>query len=233
MNKTTIAFGAVAAVLVMTSALWADVYMFTPSDPNLKDLPHQSYFTWGVNWNVPTGEVITAARLTYLNIYDWTVEPDRLYTHLLDAVPDPNGSLSPNFQAAGTPGSKYAYERITIVGADNQVGGDDFARWSASDYVALIPPDPLGNTNPWWDDPYGGSPRNFSLSYDIPTDDLYMLADGSFGFGIDPDCHYFNSGIVLTIGTRPASPAVPAPAAGGLAAIGLALLAWRLLAKQA
>jgi len=215
-NTAKVGMG-LAAILLLASPVFADLYTFTPNDPDLLDLPHQAMFMWGVNWKLPAGEVITAAHLTYKNIYDWTRESnDRLYTHLLDSVPDPNGRYSPNYQSVGT--GKRAYERITVIGADDQGGGDNFAG---------MPGQVLLGT---WTDPSGGSPRNFNLVYEI--DNLAMLSDGSFGIGIDPDCHYFNSGIYLTIETGIASVAVPAPAAGGLAVIGLAILAWRLLARS-
>lgn len=229
MSKNVKAGVGLAAVLLLASPLLADTYNFTPNDPDLADLPHQTFFVWGVNWSVPTGQQIQSATLTYRNIYDWAVEPDRLYTHLLDSVPDPNRRLSPNYQQVGVPGTDRSYERITITGTDNQGGGDYFAtNWQGEEVTLLMP-----DGTPYWSDPLGGSARNFNLAYDLSSY-LDMLADGSFGIGIDPDCHYFNSGIVLTIETGPVTTAaVPAPAAGALAAIGLALLAWRLLARQA
>ena len=206
----------VVIVAVMATSLWADVYTFRPSHPTLNDLPHQCYFTWGVKWELPQGEEITSATLTFKNIWNQTREPNILYTHLLDDVPDPNGS--PSYQAVGT--GKHAYERITIIETDSQGEGDSFADWPG-DHVLLG----------MWTDNHGGQPRNFDLVYNISSDHFGMLANGAFGFGIDPDCHYFNDGITFSIVT---SPAVPAPAAMGLGAIGLAIVFWskRFLGKR-
>jgi hypothetical protein len=215
--------------LLMTSPLWANEYKFKPADPELSDLPHQNYYTWGVKWALPAGETIKSATLTFSDIYDWTVEQDRLYVNLLDSVPDPKGS--PDYQWDG-PG--HAYKRITIIKSDNQNDGDNFKNWSGN-HVALIPPDPLDNKNPWWDDPVGGSSRNFNLVYNIDSSyfDWFSNPDGGFGFGIDPDCHYFNSGITFTIVTEPSSTSpVPVPAAASLAAIGLAGLAMVIWGKR-
>jgi hypothetical protein len=147
-------------------------------------------------------------------------------------VRDRNGSSAPNYSNTGA--GKNAYQRITIIGTDNENGVDNFANWSESDDVALIPP---GGTDPWWNDPNGGSPRNFTLEYNINSSYFGWLSDGlldgGFGFGIDPDCHYFNSGIEFTIVTGPSStPPVPVPAAASLAAIGLAGLAMVIWGKR-
>ncbi len=51
------------------------------------------------------------------------------------------------------------------------------------------------------------------LTYDFSATDLATLtafaSDGRFGFGFDPDCHYWNNGISLSIET--AATPVPAP----------------------
>jgi hypothetical protein len=50
------------------------------------------------------------------------------------------------------------------------------------------------DTNGWWDE---------DLSIPVPVDTLedYIINDGLFGFGFDPDCHYYNDGISLLITT--------------------------------
>jgi hypothetical protein len=177
-------------------------YVFTPSDNDLYDLPHANYFTWGINFTPEPGEFITGAVLTYNNIYDWRVEPDHLYTHLLD---NPLGtSMKP--------------VKIYI---DNQGGGDNFAGQGVL----------VGN----WSDPSGGYPHGFNLVYDFGKmgllDELnayVATTPGSgrlnFGFGIDPDCHYYNSGIEFVITT--ATNVIPAPGAVLLGGIGVCLVGW-------
>jgi len=164
-----------AAVMVVTS--YAGSYSFTPSDNDLGELPHQYYFTWGIDWSLPSGETITKATLTYNNIWDWISEPgDHLYTHLLGSGPSNN----------------------VISSWDGEGGGDNFGG------QGLL----LGN----WNDPNGGSPSGYNLTYDIPADHFsWLSSDGNFGFGIDPDCHYYNNGITFTIETTHDTGKVPEP----------------------
>jgi hypothetical protein len=166
-------------------------------------LAHQYYYTWAIGWSIPSGQVIKEATLTYYNIYDWTTEPnDRLYTHLLD---------NPNKRRSGS-----SYYNVT-ESVDNEGGGDAFAGRGVL----------VGN----WTDPLGGSPTGFNLVYNFGSlgliDDLsaylstpYNLTrQGNFGFGIDPDCHYYNNYTEFTIVTG--RPAVPEPSS--LAFLGMGL----------
>lgn len=175
---------------LMTSFAMAGTYSFQPATADLGDLDHYSYYTWGINSNIPQNEVITGAKLTITNIWDWTVEDnDILYVHLLDNV---------------TPG-------VSIF-QDNQGGGDNFAG--------------QGMLIGTWTDPVGGHSTNTTVTFDLGQAGALNLlkqysADGKFGFGFDPDCHYYNDGVKLTITTQ----AVPEPASMATLAIGgLALL---------
>jgi hypothetical protein len=186
---------AVCSLLACALGAQAGSYTFRPYDADLGELPHDNYFTWGINWTKPATEAINSATLTYKHIWDWTEETDHLYTHLLDTVTDPNGpGTQPNWRAM------TGYQTITITSIDNQGGGDNF---SGQGYAF----DP-------WSDPKGGHDGQYAadLSYYIPLDKLPWLADGNFGFGIDPDCHYYNCGVECVVTTVP-KPSIPVPEA--------------------
>lgn len=98
---------------------------------------------------------------------------------------------------------------------DGEGGGDAWA--SAGPLVGV------------WSDTVGGVNNGYDLKYKFSElgliDELNTaVADGRFGFGFDPDCHYFNEGVKLKITTAP----VPEPATMVALGIGIAgLLARR------
>jgi hypothetical protein len=166
------------AAAVLAGAISANAIVFTPTPGDLGDLDHHKATTWGITWNVPTGEVITGAKLTIKNIWDWQVESDKLFIHLLD---DPRSGVT------------SIYDNT----ADNVI----------SDYFSG-----QGVLLTSWSDPYGGHARNFDLVYNFTSANLTTLRNyltdpnpygtGDFGFGLDPDCHYYNSGVTFEIITK-------------------------------
>lgn len=204
MKRTIMALMVLMVTLCAVESASAGTYFFTPTPrPDIWDLDHYNYFRWGINWN-QTNEVIVEAVLSFRNIWDWIVEPgDSLYTHLLDDPRNIHGT-----RMDGWISTSYDY----------QGNGDAFLG--------------QGFKLDTWSDPYGGRPRNFDLTYRFSEingalDALNAYAaDGYFGFGFDPDCHYFNDGISITITTaeRPKE-AIPEPATLGLFGLGAAGIA--------
>jgi len=169
----------------------AGTYTFTPNPSDLDDLDHKKYYSWGINWQKPTNEVIVEAVLKIKNIWDWQVEEDHLYTHLLN-----NPDLG------------------VKTFDDDESGGDN---WAGQGPLIGV-----------FSDPLGGEPQNFDLIYKFSelglVDDLTsFLSNNRFGFGFDPECHYFNDGIKFTITTQP----VPEPAAFLALGLGVAGIAIR------
>lgn len=204
MRQLTLVLIGVGVAFSLVGPAVADMFVFAPEPPDLGDLDHEKCFKWGINWALPEGQEITSAVLTYKNIYNWEASANVLYTHLLDTVTDTNGWFPPNWV------QKPGYQTITITKTDYQSKGDAFTGQGVK----------LGE----WSDPDG--PRTkIDLAYAISADQFSWLSDGNFGFGIDPDCHYYNDGVsfVITTSSQPGPP-VPAPAAALLGVFGLGII---------
>lgn len=77
----------VVLILAVTGSVQAG-FTFNPTPADLNGLGHGKYYTWGIGFDVPDGEIIDSAVLTYKNIYNWQSEPgNNLYTHLLNDLP--------------------------------------------------------------------------------------------------------------------------------------------------
>lgn len=93
--------------------------------------------------------------------------------------------------------------------------------WGVDAYrIQDINNDPL---NPWHDTT-GGQKKIWDLTYQLDEGSINTLfeyaLDGSFGIGLDPDCHYFNDGVTFTVTTT----AVPEPETYAMMLAGLGLL---------
>ncbi len=173
------------------------------------ELDHYYAYSWGINGTsantlrsslLTGGQQITSAKLTISDIWDWTVEKDILYINLLD---DPTKNIK-----------KYY---------DNQATSNYFS--------------PTGSFLTSWSDPKGGNTSNksFDFVYDFSLANIGLLTSyivdptasnkAAFGFGFDPDCHYFNNGIKFEVVTAPKRVPEGAATVGlmGFALLGLAV----------
>ncbi len=74
-------------MVILSGYLYADA-VFVPPDRDIFDLDHYYAYTWGVNLGSGTVNTpITSATLTFTDVYNWRVEQDHLYIHLLDNAP--------------------------------------------------------------------------------------------------------------------------------------------------
>ena len=144
-----------------------------------------------------TSEIIKSASLTFYGIYDWEAETNDILWVNLLNTPP-----------TGTNGIR--------VYDDNQNPGNYFNAWSGGSSL-------VGT----WTDPLGGLPKD-TITFNVNAALLNTYAaDGVFGFGIDPDCHYYNDKIQLTVVT---DTAIPEP--GTMILVGLGLVGLRAVRRR-
>jgi hypothetical protein len=73
-----------AMLMVIPCVANSAVFTFNPNPADLWGLDHGSYYTWGILWSLPQGQVIQEATLNITNISNWDNGANVLHIHLLD-----------------------------------------------------------------------------------------------------------------------------------------------------
>jgi hypothetical protein len=172
-------------------------------------LDHGKYYTWGFSGisDITGGAEITGAVLSFDNIRNWDDSANTLFLWLLDHS---------KYSSGMTPEGKLRSY------ADNQSGiSDAFTTISwASD------PDMM-KIGEFTDDIYGNTTEDISFVFGtVLLEELnkYVANGNNFAIGLDPDCHYFNDGVSLTLSWAPTT-TPDAGASGWLLALSLGTFA--------
>jgi hypothetical protein len=163
---------------------------FTPNPADLNDLDHHSLYTWRID-NINLNNVqVTGASLTFKNIANWDANPNVLHIHLLDTainagvasfIDDPTGSAPVTDMIDDFSNGRFHNQPGWLVAAgtlDLFLKDVSFTQ-VGSDYVL-----------------------NFTASQ-LTTLRQYIANGHNIAFGLDPDCHFFNDGIVFTMNIVP------------------------------
>ncbi|MGD9401162.1 MAG: hypothetical protein PVF95_02720 [bacterium] len=177
MKKWVIAI-AVLATMVFAAQAFALERNYFPSSGDLNDLPHDKYYTWGVDISEFAGYNIYEVILSIYTISNWDNSENHLYLHLLDDAP-----------------------LGVTQGSDN----DDVFVDAFAGQGAFI--------DDWQD--LNGKYAHEDLHYEFSKIDALMDSVGLYrannviAIGFDPDCHFYNCYIQLTVKGEPPNAVEP------------------------
>jgi hypothetical protein len=222
--RTLLLLIAAAVVLALPAIASADVITFQApatganqgsGGPNQFNLDHTDAYTWRIGGVNLGGKSITSATITFRNIRNWDANTNRLFIHLLDTA---RSAGAASFQDAPA-------NQIPVVDINDDFAGTRFLN------NPLVAP---GTANTFL------ASQSFSMTatnyvYTFTADQLkvlsaYFMNGGDIAFGLDPDCHFWNDGIVFSF-TTAATP-TPEPASLALLATGLAGLYYNRKRKK-
>lgn len=186
MKRSVIAITILVAVIFAAQALALE-RKYYPNPGDLDDLPHNKYYTWGVDISEFAGLNIYEVVLSIYMISNWDNNTNHLFIHLLDDAPlgvTPYGDSNDDFiDAFGTQGALI----------------DDWQDTNTKDvHDVLI--------------------YEFSKIDALIDSVAVYRANNVIAIGFDPDCHYYNCGIELTVRGEPTN-AVEATSWGHIKAL--------------
>lgn len=174
------------------------------------DLDHHRAYTWQIgSVIIPPGQVITGATITFRNIANWDTNTNMLFVHLLDTARtvatagtyngQPRSATSSGVtwytDASGAPvttiADYFAGNDVALVAAgtgDTFLFNEDFNMVGQNGYNAAV------------DFTYTFTPAQLAVLAQ------YIANGNNLAFGFDPDCHFWNNGIVFNFQTAPAIP---------------------------
>ena len=215
---------AAAVVFALPATASADTVTFTApatganqgsGGPGQFSLDHHDAYTWRIDGVNLAGKTITSATLTFRNISNWDSNANRLFIHLLDTARVTGVSSFQDAPATQTP--------VTDI-------NDDFAgtRYQNNPLVAA------GTANTFLTSrSFTTTPTNFVYTFtqdQLAVLSAYFMNGGNVAFGFDPDCHFWNDGIVFSFTTAPT--ATPEPTTMVLLGTGLAGLYYNRKRKK-
>lgn len=186
--------------------------------PNQFDLDHHRAYTWKIrNIVLPPGHTITGASITFRGIANWDVNPNQLFVHLLNNAN--NNGIASVVDASGVPVTNISDYFGAANGLGPAPGANNILLFQRG--FNMVGQGPSAN----WAGPGGYVAQDFTYNFtadQLVTLGLFIAAGNNIAFGFDPDCHFWNNGIVFTIHTAPQT--VPTPEPATLALFGSGLL---------
>lgn len=195
-------------LLLVPYSAHALTFTFSPTPGDLGDFDHHTATTWGIsNINIPAGQVITGATLKITHIWDWQVENDKLFIHLLDSPATGVTNFADNTND-NVISDYFSGQGVLLTTWTDPYGGSNGAH--AIDFTYTFTASQLTSLSSYINN---ATPANKAV----------------FGLGFDADCHYYNDGVSFEITTAPQS--VPDSGASAML-LGVGLLTLGLVRRR-
>jgi hypothetical protein len=192
----------VLIVALSSSSVFATTYTFSTGNTNITTMSDTLNVYWNLSQSIKATEQITSATLTISALYNWEKSPSDIIYIHLLDSASSSNTITTSNDSDDT--------------ADFFKGqGDTLAKPNGGNY-------------------YPGSAGNLVITFDQNEikDLTSYIKDSYFGFGFDPDCHWYDTGMTFTITTAP----VPEPGAMmllGFGMFGLAIYGKRRMNRDA
>jgi hypothetical protein len=198
--------------LAMVAGTAYGAVTYEPYPLDMYDLDHGDYYIWGIDLTsgdgYNPGDTIDTLQLNFANIFNYNSGSNVLYIHLLDNADLPDNMLDDLLNDD--------VDNVVYRGRDDRRVEEDFfagqGTWIAD----------------WSNEPVGVA-EDLTLTFDRDENETLWTAlntyaaDGIIGFGLDPDCHFYNDGVELSITTATHA---PTPGAVLLGSIGVTVVGW-------
>ncbi len=193
-SNISVHFRSVIGVFFVASFLvlipWANASLstltFQPTPVDMNDLDHHLVYTWRIDNVDLNGLAITNATLSFTNISNWDSNPNVLHLHLLDTAISPGVASFVDDPTGGVPVTDLT---------------DDFISSRYHGSTGWLVKSGTGDTF-LADKSFTTTPVDYSLNFSpaqLQSLASYIANGKDLALGIDPDCHFFNDGIKLTM----------------------------------